>query len=135
MIIKLLTEHHLEFISLKEAAEARPSQHLSKCQIVGILMPRLKSSLHSLTCCLVPQWLLPLRPHSRLMIFFFQNQQVQNIISGKLLQCQTVWIQIRADVLSFLIWVQTVCKGYQQTAKVTISKKIVEAPPSIVAQW
>ena len=30
MIIKLLTEHHLEFLSLKEAAEARPSQHLSK---------------------------------------------------------------------------------------------------------
>ena len=32
MIVKLLTEHHLEFLSLKEAAEARPSLHLSKCQ-------------------------------------------------------------------------------------------------------
>ena len=41
MIVKLLTEHHLEFLSLKEAAEARPSLHLSKCQIVGNLMPRL----------------------------------------------------------------------------------------------
>ena len=41
MIVKLLTEHHLEFISLKEAAGARPSLHLSKCQIVGNLMPRL----------------------------------------------------------------------------------------------
>ena len=40
MIVKLLTEHHLEFLSLK-AAEARPSLHLSKCQIVGNLMPRL----------------------------------------------------------------------------------------------
>ena len=29
MIVKLLTEHHLEFLSLKEAAEARPSLHLS----------------------------------------------------------------------------------------------------------
>ena len=38
MIVKLLTEHHLEFISLKEAAEARPSLHLSKCHIVGNLM-------------------------------------------------------------------------------------------------
>ena len=33
MIVKPLTEHHLEFLSLKEAAEARPSLHLSKCQI------------------------------------------------------------------------------------------------------
>ena len=35
MIVKLLTEHHFEFLSLKEPAEARPSLHLSKCQIVG----------------------------------------------------------------------------------------------------
>ena len=36
-----------------------------------------------------------------------------NIISVK-----TVWIQIRPNVLLGLILVQTVCKGYQQTAKV-----------------
>ena len=30
MNIKLLTEHHLEFLSLKEAAQARLSQHWSK---------------------------------------------------------------------------------------------------------
>ena len=42
MIVKLLTEHHLAFLSLKEAAEACLSLHLSKCQIVGNLMPRLK---------------------------------------------------------------------------------------------
>ena len=41
MIVKLLTEHHLEFLSLKEAAEARPSLHMSKCLIVGNFMPRL----------------------------------------------------------------------------------------------
>ena len=41
MIVKLLTEHHLEFLSLKEAAEARPSLPLSKCQIVGNLILRL----------------------------------------------------------------------------------------------
>ena len=36
MIVQLLTEHHLEFLSLKKkAAEARPSLHLSKCHIVG----------------------------------------------------------------------------------------------------
>ena len=42
MIVKLLTEHHLEFPSLKEAAEACPSLHLSICQIVGNLMSWLK---------------------------------------------------------------------------------------------
>ena len=38
MIVKLRNEHHLEFLSLKEAAEARPSLHMSKCHIVGNLM-------------------------------------------------------------------------------------------------
>ena len=37
---------------------------------------------------------------------------------GTLSECQTVWTQIRIDVLSVLIWVQTVCKGYQQTIQV-----------------
>ena len=35
MTVKLLTEHHLEFLSLKEAAHARLSLHMSKCHIVG----------------------------------------------------------------------------------------------------
>ena len=39
MNVKLLTDHLLEFLSLKEAVEARPSHHLSKCHIVGNLMP------------------------------------------------------------------------------------------------
>ena len=26
------------------------------------------------------------------------------------------WIQIRPDIMSGLIWIQTVCKGYQQNA-------------------
>ena len=41
MIAKLLTEHHLEFLSLKGGCRGCPSLHLSKCQIVGNLMPRL----------------------------------------------------------------------------------------------
>ena len=36
-------------------------------------------------------------------------------------ECQTVWIQIRPDFLSGLIWVQTVCKDYQQMTKVATS--------------
>ena len=39
--VKLLTEHHLEFLSLKEAAQACLSLHLSKCHIVGNHMSRL----------------------------------------------------------------------------------------------
>ena len=45
-----------------------------------------------------------------LIIFF-------NFFSRTLSVCQTVWIQIRTDILSVLIWAQTVCKGYQQTNK------------------
>ena len=37
-----MTEHHLEFLSLKEAAQARLSLHLSKCHIIGNHMSRLK---------------------------------------------------------------------------------------------
>ena len=40
-------------------------------------------------------------------------------------QCQTVWIRVRNDILSVLIWVQTVCKDYQQTIKVAASKESV----------
>ena len=41
MSVKLLTEHHLKFLSLKGGCRARQSLHLSKCQIVVHLMPRL----------------------------------------------------------------------------------------------
>ena len=38
-------------------------------------------------------------------------------------ECQTIWIQIRDDILSCLIWIQTVCKGYQQmTCRQRINK-------------
>ena len=40
--VKLLTEHHLEFLSLNEGAQAHLSLHLSKYHIVGNPMPRLK---------------------------------------------------------------------------------------------
>ena len=50
----------------------------------------------------------------RLLIFFkinFFEKVFQKITS----ECQTVWIQIRPDIMSGLIWIQTVCIGYQQT--------------------
>ena len=34
------------------------------------------------------------------------------------LECQMFWIQIRFHIVLVLIWVQTFCKGYQQTALV-----------------
>ena len=40
-------------------------------------------------------------------------------------QCRTVWIQIRPDILSGLVWVQTDCKDYQQTALASGSSDIV----------
>ena len=41
LTFKLLTEHHLEFLSLKGAAQARLSLRMSKCHIVGNLTSRL----------------------------------------------------------------------------------------------
>ena len=58
MIVKLLTEHHLEFQSLKVGFTGSYESRLSKCQIVGNYMPRLKSKsvkhkiYNSLTCVL-----------------------------------------------------------------------------------
>ena len=43
-----------------------------------------------------------------------QIQLFRKTLSGIPSECQIVLIQIRPDVLSGLIWVQTVCKGYQQ---------------------
>ena len=48
MIVKLLTEHHFEFLSLKgdctgSSESTRPSLHMSKCHIVGNLMHWLKT--------------------------------------------------------------------------------------------
>ena len=54
---------------------------------------------------------------SRLLILF-QNQIFRKILSGIPSRCQTDWIQIRPDILSGLIWVQSVSKGYQQMALV-----------------
>ena len=45
---------------------------------------------------------------------FFQNQLFREILSAIPLECQKVWIQIRPNILSGLIWIQTVCKSYQQ---------------------
>ena len=43
--VKLLSEHYLEFLTLKRGLKVCLSLHLSKCQIVGNHMPRLLSRL------------------------------------------------------------------------------------------
>ena len=58
---------------------------------------------------------------------FFQNYFFQKIISGPLFECQMVKVHIRTAVLTLLILVQSVCKGYQQTTtKVAASKERVK---------
>ena len=42
------------------------------------------------------------------------------------LQFQTVWIQIKSDILLGLIWVQTVCKDYQQMKKLPLAGKEIK---------
>ena len=46
-----------------------------------------------------------------------------NILSRIQSVCQRVWIWIWPDILSDLIWSQTVCKGYQQTTLVNRCKE------------
>ena len=54
---------------------------------------------------------------------FFQNHLFPNILSGIPSECQTVCTEIRNNTLLALIWVQTVCKDYQQ---MTISRQCVK---------
>ena len=49
---------------------------------------------------------------------FFQNQLFQKFLSGIPSECQTGWSQVRPDIVSGLIWFQSVCKSYQQTTSV-----------------
>ena len=58
--------------------------------------------------------------------YFFKLTFLQKYLSGIPSECQTVWIQIKPGVLPGLIWVQTVCKGYQQTTKVATSMETVK---------
>ena len=50
-----------------------------------------------------------------ILLIFFKVIFEKKTHSGIQSECQTFFIHIRPDVLSGLTWVQTVCKGYQQT--------------------
>ena len=55
--------------------------------------------------------------------WFFSKSTFFKILSGIPSECQTVRIHIRPDVLPGLIWVQTVCNGYQQ--KTLVGKELI----------
>ena len=63
-----------------------------------------------LTLCLLGNLHAFLSSADFLKINFFEKN-----ISGIPSECQTVWIEIRPNILYGLIWFQTVCKGNQQT--------------------
>ena len=47
----------------------------------------------------------------------------QKNLSGTLSECKTVWIQIRTDILSVLILVQTICKIISRSQKLPLARK------------
>ena len=51
------------------------------------------------------------------LLTLFRNWFFQTIPYETLSEYQTVWIQIKTIILWVLIWVQTICKGYQQITK------------------
>ena len=66
---------------------------------------------HDLFCCL---------------LIFLKINFLTKILSGMLSECQTVWTRIRINILSVLIWVQTVCKDHQQMARFAASRQRVK---------
>ena len=47
---------------------------------------------------------------------FFKINFFKKFFWGISFECQTNWIHIRPNILSGLIWIQTVCKSFLQTA-------------------
>ena len=53
------------------------------------------------------------------LMTFFKIKFLKINHPGPPSECQTVWIQIKTDILLVFIWVQTVSKGYWQTTKLS----------------
>ena len=63
------------------------------------------------------------------LLIFSKSSFLKKNLSGMPSECQTVWIQVRPDVLSGLIWIQTVCIGYQQ---MTLVGKVLTHGPEVI---
>ena len=59
-----------------------------------------------------------------LSVDFFQSELFQTFLSGTLSESQTICIQRRPNVLSVLIWVQTLCKSRHKQDKSKGSRMI-----------
>ena len=60
------------------------------------------------------------------LLTFFKINFFKKNLSGTLSECQTVLTQIRTDIISVLIWIQTVFKGYQHITTVATSMEKVK---------
>ena len=65
-----------------------------------------------------------------MFLLFFQN-----ILLGKLSECQIVWIQIKTNKMSVLIRIQTVCNSFRQTTKIAASKERVNSGNKTIPVW
>ena len=92
------------------------SPNLSSAAVVIAPLRVRLTSLRLLTLCMLGNFS---------MLLLLSTDFLKKIISKTLPECQKVWIQILTDALSVLIWVQTVCKVYQQMAKVSTCKERV----------
>ena len=67
--------------------------------------------------------------------FFMFLLFFQNILLGKLSECQIVWIQIKTNKMSVLIRIQTVCNSFRQTTKIAASKERVNSGNKTIPVW
>ena len=94
MTVKLLTEHHLEFLSLKGGCTGSSDSTLVKmsyCWKSHVLA-------HIFAGWDIFQTFV-------VVCNLFQNKLLQKILSVTLSECQIVWNQIKTDILSVLVWV------------------------------
>ena len=96
----------------------------------ALFPPKIKKEITKFVVCCNCDWhfnSLPTRLFFMLfcrLLILFQNQLFRTILSRISSECLTVWIRIRPDILSGLIWVQTVCKDYQHTTLVDKKLKV-----------
>ena len=97
MIVKLLTEHQLVFLSLKIGCRGSSESTLVKMSNCWKSHALAQSHMvESLTLCLLGNF-------ACLSFFlysadFFFNQLFLKILLGTSSECQTVWIQVRPDI-------------------------------------
>ena len=112
--VKLLTEQHLELLSLTGGCRGSSESKLVK-------MPNcLKSHVaaHLLT-------LSRLESHKQVILHTLQTPHKMQQS-----ECQTVWIQISPNKVMGLIWIHTVCKSYQQMTLVGIELTLMQSERS-----